>query len=185
MKLRTQLLLVSLLVLVLPWAGCQYVREMETALREGQEEALLGSARAIASVLQNRPGLLSRATTQPGTPAGGGPAIYAHPLAGPLHLDGYFDDWNLGAGALEPLDDGARFAAGEDGRHLYLFFEVADDHIAYVAGDGSAIGDGDRVVLGFDTPHGTSRRLLFSTAAPGPILARAAAARIDSGQPAA
>ena len=42
MRLRTQLLLVSLLTLALPWPGCQYVREMERAQLAAQLEPALG-----------------------------------------------------------------------------------------------------------------------------------------------
>jgi hypothetical protein len=34
MTLRLKLLLLGLATLVLPWAGCRYAREMESALRE-------------------------------------------------------------------------------------------------------------------------------------------------------
>ena len=51
MPLRFQLLLLSLLTLLLPWAGCQYAREMESVLREGQAETLLASAGTLASFI--------------------------------------------------------------------------------------------------------------------------------------
>ena len=51
MTLRKQLLLVSLLTLVLPWAGCEFIQETETALREGQTQLLTGTAVAIAESL--------------------------------------------------------------------------------------------------------------------------------------
>jgi len=51
MNLRRQLLLVSILTLILPWAGCQFIRETESALREGQQQMLAGTARAIADSL--------------------------------------------------------------------------------------------------------------------------------------
>ena len=35
MSLRTKLLLVALSILALPWAGWQFVRQMETLLRQG------------------------------------------------------------------------------------------------------------------------------------------------------
>ena len=44
MSLRTKLLLLSLLTLILPWAGWQYAQQMETTLRRGQEDALLTTA---------------------------------------------------------------------------------------------------------------------------------------------
>ncbi len=51
MNLKRQLLLVSLLTLVLPWAGCQFIGETESALRSGQQQMLAGTARAIADSL--------------------------------------------------------------------------------------------------------------------------------------
>ncbi|HUL92806.1 MAG TPA: ATP-binding protein [Burkholderiales bacterium] len=47
-----------MLLLALPWAGYSYVREMERFLLEGEEQALLATARAVATALHDRPGLL-------------------------------------------------------------------------------------------------------------------------------
>jgi hypothetical protein len=58
LSLRTKLALVAMVLLVLPWAGYEYVREMERFLLEGQEQALLGAARAVATALHDRPGLM-------------------------------------------------------------------------------------------------------------------------------
>jgi dedicated sortase system histidine kinase len=46
------------LLLALPWAGYSYVREMERFLLEGEQQALLATARAVATALHDRPGLL-------------------------------------------------------------------------------------------------------------------------------
>ena len=51
MSLRTKLLLLSLLTLVLPWAGWQYAQQMETTLRRSQEEALLMTAQVLGRVV--------------------------------------------------------------------------------------------------------------------------------------
>jgi dedicated sortase system histidine kinase len=58
LSLRTKLALVALVLLALPWAGYRYVREMERFLLEGQEQALLATARAVATALHDRPGLM-------------------------------------------------------------------------------------------------------------------------------
>ncbi|HEY6241443.1 MAG TPA: ATP-binding protein [Burkholderiales bacterium] len=58
LNLRAKLALVALVLLALPWAGYNYVREMERFLLEGQEQALLATARAVATALHDRPGLL-------------------------------------------------------------------------------------------------------------------------------
>jgi len=57
--LRVKLALVSLAMLALPWAGWLYVGEMERFLLEGQERALLATARAVATALHDRPQLLA------------------------------------------------------------------------------------------------------------------------------
>src|SRR6187455_27933 len=92
-KLRTQLLLVSLLTLALPWAGCQYVREMEHAQRRGVEDGLLASATIVASTLAARPELLypylevRTAARDPATD------VYATRVDDSTVLDGYADNW--------------------------------------------------------------------------------------------
>src|SRR5262252_9139189 len=58
LSLRIKLALVSVLLLALPWAGYSYVREMERFLLDGEEQALLATARAVATALHDRPGLL-------------------------------------------------------------------------------------------------------------------------------
>ena len=60
MSLRLKLLLMSLLTLVLPWAGFQYAREMESVLREAERQSLVAVAETIAASLQGREDLLYR-----------------------------------------------------------------------------------------------------------------------------
>ncbi len=66
-SLRLKLALLSLTLLALPWAGYRYVREMEGFLLEAQEQALLATARAVATVLHDRPQLMRLKPVQ--TPA--------------------------------------------------------------------------------------------------------------------
>ena len=56
--LRAKLALVALVLLALPWVGLRYVNELEQVLLEGQRRALIGTARAIATALHDRPQLL-------------------------------------------------------------------------------------------------------------------------------
>jgi hypothetical protein len=82
-SLRTKLMLVALSILVLPWAGWQFVRQMEILLRQGQEQALLASAEALARGIAARPGRLPPA----------GPGWYVHRLGFAPRLDGDGGDW--------------------------------------------------------------------------------------------
>lgn len=58
LSLRSKLALVSLALLALPWAGYRYVKEMERFLLEAQQSSLLGTTRAVATALHERPLLL-------------------------------------------------------------------------------------------------------------------------------
>ncbi len=60
-SLRTKLALVAVSLLALPWIGYRYVQEMERFLLSGQERALAGMARAVATALHNRPQILGLA----------------------------------------------------------------------------------------------------------------------------
>lgn len=56
--LRARLALVAVVLLVLPWAGWLYVRQMERFLFAAQEQTLAATARAVATALHERPRLL-------------------------------------------------------------------------------------------------------------------------------
>jgi two-component system, OmpR family, sensor histidine kinase ChvG len=56
--LRAKVVAVALVLAPIPWLGYRYVKEMEAVLREGQEQALVATARAVATALHDRPELL-------------------------------------------------------------------------------------------------------------------------------
>jgi len=66
--LRAKLVAVALVLAPIPWLGTRYVKEMEAVLREGQEQALAATARAVATALHDRPELLE---LRPGVAASG------------------------------------------------------------------------------------------------------------------
>ena len=167
MNLRRQLLLVSLLTLILPWAGCQFVRETESALREGQQQMLSGAAQAIADSLSQFPyELLSEDDT--------GDRAYAHSLASEPLIDGYSDDWSIPERAymtISGTDGPIRYAFGQQGRHWYLFVAVRDTSVIYDAfPDPDRIPD--RVSLISISTDGSRAALEFTAEAPGKIIAR-------------
>lgn len=65
--LRSKVLLVALVLLTIPWVGYNYVREMERVLRRGQEQAVIATARAVATALHDRPRLLELRAEPAGT----------------------------------------------------------------------------------------------------------------------
>ena len=101
MTLRRKLLLVALCTLALPVAGWLYVRQMEALLRQGQAQALIASARAVARSL---------VVTNVPLPTGD-KGWYVQRAVNPITVDGYgfLCRRRLGADdALEPVDRYAR-----------------------------------------------------------------------------
>ena len=180
MPLRYQLLLLSLLTLLLPWAGCRYAREMESALRDGQEQALLATASTLANLLTAKPELFGTDSnsTEPFDAKAGD--LYAHRLTTPALLDGFVDDWGLAPDALSRLTAvgtplSVDYAAAVDETSLYLMLEVTDPTPRLEqSNDPSAplLSRGDQVRLAFDSPGGTSELYLLATQAPGLLSAR-------------
>jgi len=78
LTLRAQVVLVALVLTVIPLVGYVHVKQMERLLREGQEQALLATARAIATALHDRPQLLE---LRAGEPASGEMALILRSLA--------------------------------------------------------------------------------------------------------
>jgi dedicated sortase system histidine kinase len=174
MNLRRQLLLVSLLTLILPWAGCQFVRETESALREGQQQMLGGTAQAIADSLSQFPYELLTGDSPEGR-------VYAHPLASPPLLDGYPGDWGLPEGALVSIrgaDGPVRYLFGQHRQHWYVYAEVRDvSPVNLDTGSRSRSFDHVDVISVGDDGQRTTYR--FAAEAPGSIVARRLASGID------
>jgi two-component system, OmpR family, sensor histidine kinase ChvG len=180
-SIRLQLLIVALTTLVLPWAGCQYARELETALRDSQEKSLLASAGTIANALSAQPQRIFRDSGDTTSFAASRGDMYVYPLPGQPLLDGYRDDWGIAANpAALASSTGyhARVQAGSTGRYLYLFIEVDDSHFDPEPSNVHPERDRfDRVDLTLQRPDGTQEAYFFATSAPGLIAAQS----IDKG----
>ncbi len=174
MNLKRQLLLVSLLALMLPWAGCQFISKTESALRTQQQQMLAGTARAIAESL-------SRYHEEFPEPAPSdfrfGDQLYGHPLDNAPNIDGYVNDWTLDEQALRDLpglDGQIQFAVGLREQFLYLFVHVVDRSVVYSApgeipnADGRVFADQIRLV-GASPPY-LEQTLIFAAEAPGAVV---------------
>jgi dedicated sortase system histidine kinase len=174
MRLRTQLLLVSLLTLALPWAGCQYVREMERAQRQGVEDGLLANATIVASALAARPELLYpylevRTATRDSVAD-----VYATRVDDATVLDGYADTWVERGGLVRAAGKdtqslGVEYAASVDRHYLNLFLTVRDDAIVWLDPALGDIAPNDHVNIALQGQDGYAQRYVFATAAPGAL----------------
>jgi two-component system sensor histidine kinase ChvG len=181
-SLRAKLLLVSLLTLVLPWAGWRYAQQMERTLRHGQESALLTTADVLSRVVASEPELLYR-TRELATqfdPARGD--LFAPLLTSPPLLDGFADEWPAPARSVPGFTDGAEDALklrlGVAGRSLRLYAEVRKDRVDYETPAQDEFAQptpSDRLVLLMRDEFGRERAWSISAVAPGPIIVRPSA----------
>lgn len=181
MSLRRQLLLVSLLLLSLPWAGCQFIREMEGALRQGQAQALQATAGAVAAVVGERPALIYPQPERRSAADDPRPSVYAPPVRQPVILDGYADGWEtLGTTRLEgnggAADLAVTFQAVTRDENLYLLLRVEDPEVTYHNPGLSPEPNGDRLLLR-TWQAGRRQEYVIATAAPGSVRAAPASRR--------
>lgn len=169
MKLRQQLLILSLLILSLPWAGCQYVREMERVMLEGQERELLASARAVALRLSEEPGLFEGADEKTSDAS-----VYFHSLPAAPDMDGYLDEWrswHLSPVQMTPSSEtgfsSAQVRSGVHEGQLYIHIDIEDSSPTF-SDPGFNLLEGDYLELFF----GNDEKLWVFAASPGPVVAR-------------
>jgi dedicated sortase system histidine kinase len=147
--IRFKLVFLSSFLLVIPWLGYQYILEMETYLRRGQEQTVLGIAQALATALNERPELFDEGIYGPATST---EDLYVYPVFSPLSLDdGAIVDWreyqqyeveygskdylstSLAPVRLQGNEDSLKFKSmvGEHNGSLYAYFKVKDDNLVY------------------------------------------------------
>ena len=174
MSLRARLLLLSLLTLVLPWAGCQYARQMEAVLSKGQGDALLATARVLETVVAADPALHATPTDTAAT------TVFATQLL-TYELDGFPDEWPPPARPLPIADNSTRtLRLGIYGSAIVAFLRVTDASVIYDAppdADSRASRRAvraDRVLLLTGDHEQVERAWVLSAVAPGPLVVRRA-----------
>lgn len=165
MNLKRQLLIASLLTLLIPWLGLQFVLELDAALRQQALGQLHNQAQRMAGVA--RPLLYDIMAPGPDTAT-----VYADNLSRPLNLDGYADDWpgyedasSDSIAAAEPLT----WQAAVDVDHLYLLLRVERPAPRYFD-PGQPERPHERVRLAWDN-NGERVERIIRTPAPGPVVA--------------
>jgi two-component system, OmpR family, sensor histidine kinase ChvG len=183
MSLRLKLLLLGLATLVLPWEGTRYAREMESALREGEQDSLTQVAQSIASSLQGQAHLLYRDSATPA--ATGSFDLQPVVLTTQPYLDGYPDEWPQDKAAWRHYPNGNSggfgILSGVFERMLYVLLDVRDDKLVFDAAGANPLDSstlGDRIWLGFTGPDGMEHQVFISATGAGPVMAR----RIETGE---
>lgn len=178
MNLKRQLFVASLLMLLIPWAGLQFVLELDDALRQQARQQLREQAGRLAQTAGD---------LMIGLPpvASGEPAIYVEPLSGTINLDGYGDDWPgyddenplqnwQNRKASEPGQPSLHWQAATDQRNLYLLIRVSQRQPVFF-NPGSPEQPHDRLRLWLKpdtrslTPEASTLSWLIRTPAPGQL----------------
>jgi dedicated sortase system histidine kinase len=182
-SIRLQLLIVALSTLILPWAGCQYARELENALRVSQETALESTADTIALALSAQPARVFHGSGDSRPYAEEQGDLYVFALRSPPLLDGYREDWGVAADPKRlPSPDGygVRLQAGSTDRYLFLYVEVDEPHFVAEPAHPDVDKDRfDRVDVTLEQPDGSLESYFFATGAPGLIEAQKMAIQND------
>lgn len=191
--IRFKLVFLSSFLLVIPWLGYEYILEMEDYLRRGQEQVVLGTARALATALNERPELFDEGNFGP---ARRSENLYVYPIYYPLALDdSTLTDWgdyqryelsygraNTIATPLNPQSEFSRyyhndnslnfkFLLGEHNRFLHAFIKVIDNQLVYRSADSLSIHRSDFLQISMTGPDNEFRRYVISPRGPEYIYA--------------
>jgi len=196
-RLRGKLLLVSLALFAIPWAGYEYVQEMESFLRLSKQVSLSDNAQAVAAVMHNRRTLFEP-TANIAYSINDNRNLYARKLQQPIQLDGYIDDWSkhleyskrysseaLIQGNTPYQQDSLSYQhiLGRYGRYLYALFIVKDESIIYRAPNSLSIKQSDHLQIALEDRDGLLQRYMLTTTGPGWVNAHLLSDNINDDTP--
>jgi dedicated sortase system histidine kinase len=174
-----KLVLVSSLLLLIPWVGLRYIRELERLLLRVQEQGLVSTARAVATALNDRPNVLLSGEVY-SVPASLDRDLRVPNLDRPIVVDGRTGDWEQAG--VEPRLESAPPMAGEPpfafryrvGRHgtgVYALFEVEDDRVVLRDAERPDYGASDHLQIAVVTADDEFLRFAVDARGDGPVSA--------------
>ena len=160
------------MLLALPWAGCQFVKETETALLQAQQQTLNTTAQIVSLRFAEQSELLPSVEDDKRSEK----PIYFHALDTAPVIDGFDDDWQnlpqaptqLFAHEANDQNRPALLYAGNYRQDYYLSLRVPDTSLDPLNPANDPLTSGDYLVLLRDG----SQPLYLSASAPGNISAR-------------
>ena len=179
--LRSKLLLVSIALLIIPWAGYEYLREMEAFLKKNKQDTLVQYAQTIATVLHNRRTLFEP-TADITASLNDQSNIYVRQLKQAIQLDGYTEDWashleharqykgeSLIQGNIPYEENSLSFKHlfGKYKNFFYTLLLVNDDKLVYRKPNSLRLDQSDHLLIAMLDKQGNKQRYILSTQAPG------------------
>jgi dedicated sortase system histidine kinase len=171
--LRVKLALVSVLLLAIPLIGFWYASQMQNYLLFAQEQALSLTARAVATILNERQDLFESNILQSFDEQ---KEIHAYQLTAKITLDGLTDDWEdiLGQAKYYGLDNvlenygiyedatlNFRHIIGKRDNYFYALFIVTDDDFVLRAPDYPGLNRSDHLQIAVQGQYDGQHDLYF------------------------
>ena len=147
-SLRSKLMLISISVLIIPYFGFDYIRQIETYLRSTLEETLTNVSYVVASTLNNKPRLFSTSFLEEKN------VLYAHELNNVIQIDGYTSDWKSYANWSELYPsislankDNFKLTISKDSDYYYALLQVEDNELIFSTRSRNGKINGDHFIL--------------------------------------
>lgn len=163
-------MLLSIAVLIIPYIGFDYLRQMETYLRETLEASLVDSTYAVAGALNDKPRLFESSFNETTN------SLYVHQLNNPVELDGYTDDW------LSYIDwsetyypksvtdaDNFKLVISKDDDYFYVLMQVKDDSLVYSTLNNEGHINGDHITVVYRDKYQRLEKDYLAPSGPGLI----------------
>jgi len=179
LKLRSKLLLVSLILLLLPWLGVRYIQAVEDLLQQEQAHAMATIAKASAVLLAQYPNvLIDRQTLLDSESSIEAMTVSRMPSF--IQIDGYQDDWLAyhslfkafsssnqlkPSHKIDPQDVSVRYLTAQQGQSLIVLLDVVDDSVVFRDPYSQKRHGGDALIIALvDAKQRVHRYILTSSA---------------------
>jgi len=183
LKLRSKLLLASLILLLLPWLGVRYIQAVESLLQQQQAHAMATIARASAILvsqypksLNKRQALLDNKSNVEATTVIRIPHL--------VQIDGYQDDWSAYSSLLksfpssnqlspshniDPQDVSVRYLSTLQGQSLIVLLDVVDDSIVFRDSYKQQRHGADAIIIAVEDSQQRIHRYILSSSSFGSV----------------
>ena len=128
--------------------GFDYLRQMESYLRDTLQASLVDTAYAVAGSLNDKPLLFDTSFNEAEN------NLYVHRLNNTFQLDGYTDDWesyidwsDTYNSETSSNNDNFKLIISKDKHYYYVLIQVKDDELIYSTLDQSEHINGDHFIL--------------------------------------
>ncbi len=181
-SIRLKLIVIGIILMTIPLAMSNfYIREMDRFLWRGQKEALLTTAKGIATILNDQSEYFSPNTAVPEVLGKQG-ALYTQRIDDPIQLNGKTDDWesmqilaNYFTGDdpqfcnldYDPNSFSLKNIIGYNDTYLYGLFEVNDSERIYRDPNRVTLNSSDQLRILMERGDGNLERYLLLSNEPG------------------